>query len=65
MKNSITRKPGAGKQWRSFWNRAGLRLLAVYGEGSREEPGKDCERMYFVASESGKENKIPKAGERK
>ena len=44
---------------------AGLRLLAVYGEGSREEPGKDCERMYFVASESGKENKIPKAGERK
>ena len=43
---------------------AGMKLLAVYGEGTREKPKADCERMYFVASESGKETKIPKAGDR-
>ncbi|MCD8150843.1 MAG: class I SAM-dependent methyltransferase [Clostridiales bacterium] len=28
---------------------AGLSLLAVYGEGSREAPEPECERVYFVA----------------
>ncbi|MCD7866243.1 MAG: class I SAM-dependent methyltransferase [Clostridiales bacterium] len=34
--------------------RAGLKLLAVYGEGGREAPAQDCERVYFVAQEQGK-----------
>lgn len=36
---------------------AGLRLLAVYGEGTKEEPEPDCERVYFIARECGKENR--------
>lgn len=45
--------------------KAGLKLLAVYGEGSFENPGDTCERMYFVASEAEKENNIPKTGDKK
>ena len=33
---------------------AGLELLAVYGEGTKEEPAPDCERVYFIAREQGK-----------
>ncbi|MCD7922637.1 MAG: class I SAM-dependent methyltransferase [Clostridiales bacterium] len=33
---------------------AGLKLLAVYGEGGRKKPEPDCERVYFVAQEQGK-----------
>ena len=33
---------------------SGLELLAVYGENTKEEPEPDCERVYFVARESGK-----------
>lgn len=30
---------------------AGLEFIACYGEGTKEEPAADCERMYFVARE--------------
>ena len=40
---------------------SGLELLAVYGENTREEPGPDCERVCFVARESGKPE--PEGGE--
>ncbi|MCD8365085.1 MAG: class I SAM-dependent methyltransferase [Clostridiales bacterium] len=32
---------------------AGLKLLAVYGEGSRQVPGPECERVYFIAAKTG------------
>lgn len=33
---------------------AGMEVLAVYGEGTRQAPGDECSRMYFVAREHGK-----------
>lgn len=33
---------------------AGLALTAVYGEGTKEKPGPDCERVYFIAREQKK-----------
>lgn len=33
---------------------AGMKVLAVYGEGTRQEPDEECERVYFVAQEQGK-----------
>ena len=34
--------------------RAGMKLEAVYGAFTMEEPGDECERVYFVAREQGK-----------
>lgn len=34
--------------------KAGMKLLAVYGEGTRQAPQSDCERIYFIAQECGK-----------
>ncbi len=36
---------------------AGLKLRAVFGEGSKEAPRADCERVYFVAEEYEKGNR--------
>lgn len=33
---------------------AGMKVLAVYGEGTKSEPDEECERVYFVAQERGK-----------
>ena len=33
---------------------AGMEVLAVYGEGTFADPEEDCERVYFLARESGK-----------
>lgn len=33
---------------------AGMKLLAVYGEGTKEAPDEECERVYFIAQEQGK-----------
>ena len=33
---------------------AGMKVLAVYGEGTFEAPEEECERVYFVAQEQGK-----------
>lgn len=33
---------------------SGLELLAVYGEGGREEPAPECERVYYIARECTK-----------
>lgn len=37
---------------------AGLEVLAVYGEGTKEPPAADCARMYFVAREKGKRKRL-------
>lgn len=34
---------------------SGLELLAVYGENTKEAPEDDCERVYYVCRECGKE----------
>lgn len=34
--------------------RAGMELIAVYGEGTKEAPEPTCGRVYFVAREQGK-----------
>lgn len=39
---------------KSLLTQAGMRVLAVYGEGTRVEPDAECERVYFVAQECGK-----------
>lgn len=33
---------------------AGMKVLAIYGEGTRDYPEEECERVYFVAQEQGK-----------
>lgn len=42
------------EQIRRLIAESGLQLLAVYGDNTKEEPEPDCERVYFVARESGK-----------
>lgn len=42
------------EQVKALMEASGMRLLGVYGEGTKEEPGPDCERVYFVACEQGK-----------
>ncbi len=33
---------------------AGMKVLSVYGEGTKQAPDGECERVYFVAQEQGK-----------
>lgn len=37
---------------------AGMEFVAVYGAGTKEEPGQECERMYFIARERHQNNKF-------
>ena len=37
---------------------AGLEVLAVYGEGTKEPPAADCARMYFIAREKEKKKRL-------
>lgn len=45
------------EQVEALIRQSGLKLLNVYEEGTKEAPGKDAERIYFVAQECGKERK--------